>query len=110
MIVVNGLNNGVVWPSDKEVLSMQLNLNDTDAEALKIAIDSYYSSLREEIYHTEDYDVRQTLKGIEASLERVRDQLEPGWLARSGAGRDNAGAGPVIPPPAGGAPTPPPAT
>lgn len=93
---------------------MQLNLNDADLEALKIAIDSYYSSLREEIYHTEDYDVRQTLKGIEASLERVRDQLEPGWLARSGAGRDNMAPSPVIPPPAGGAPAskeaPPPAT
>jgi Fic family protein len=89
---------------------MQLNLNDADLEALKIAIDSYYSSLREEIYHTEDYDVRQTLKGIEASQERVRDQLEPGWLTRSGAGRDTAPTGPGVPPPAGAAPTAPPAT
>ena len=89
---------------------MQLNLTDADVDALKIAIDSYYSGLREEIYHTDDYDVRQTLKGIEASLERVRDQLEPGWLARSGAGRDNTPDGPVVPPPAGAAPTAPPAT
>ena len=89
---------------------MQLNLTDADVDALKIAIDSYYSDLREEIYHTEDYHVRQTLKGIETALEGIRDQLEPGWLARSGAGRDNAPAGPVVPPAAGGAPPPTPAT
>ena len=89
---------------------MQLNLTDSGVDALKIAIDSYYSDLREEIANTDDYDVRQTLKGIEAELAGIRDQLEPGWLARLGAVRATAPSGPVIPPPPGGAPTPPPAT
>ena len=89
---------------------MQLNLTDAGVDALKIAIDSYYSDLREEIANTDDYDVRETLKGIEAALAQIRDQLEPGWLARSGAVSNTAAAGSDIPPPPGSAPTPPPAT
>ena len=68
---------------------MQLNLTDSQVNALKITIDSYYSELREEIYHTDDYDTRQALKGLERELELIRDQLEPGWLARTGGGRDD---------------------
>jgi hypothetical protein len=58
---------------------MQLNLDDTQVTALKLAIDSYYSDLREEIANTDAYNVRQTLMGIEQSLVAVRAMLEPGW-------------------------------
>jgi hypothetical protein len=68
---------------------MQLNLSDAQVHALKAAIDSYYSDLREEIYHTDDYDTRQALKVLEHELELIREQLEPGWLARTGADRDD---------------------
>ena len=76
---------------------MQLNLTDAQLHALKIAIDSYYSELREEIYHTDDYDARQSLKALEHELELIREQLEPGWLARTGAGLDDQAA-PTLPP------------
>ena len=51
---------------------MQLNLSDTQVSALKTVIDSYYSDLREEIYHTDDYDGRQALKALEHELELIR--------------------------------------
>jgi hypothetical protein len=81
---------------------MQLNLTDSELNALILAIDSYYSDLREEIYHTDDYDMRQSLKDEERALETVREQLEPGWMARTGAGADDVE--PATPPP----PPPPP--
>jgi hypothetical protein len=76
---------------------MQLNLTDSQLNALILAIDSYYSQLREEIYHTDDYDMRQSLKDVERTLETLREQLEPGWLARTGAGADDVA--PAAPPP-----------
>jgi hypothetical protein len=69
---------------------MQLNLTDSQVNALILAIDSYYSDLREEIYHTDDYDMRQSLKDVESALGLIRDQLEPGWLARAQAELSNA--------------------
>lgn len=77
---------------------MQLNLTDSQVNALVLAIDSYYSDLREEIYHTDDYDVRQSLKDVERDLELVREQLEPGWMERTGAGADDATPAPPPPP------------
>lgn len=77
---------------------MQLNLTDSQVNALVLAIDSYYSDLREEIYHTDDYDVRQSLKDVERDLELVREQLEPGWMERTGAGTDDATPAPPPPP------------
>src|SRR4051812_25397484 len=77
---------------------MQLNLTDTQVHALKTAIDSYYSDLREEIYHTDAYDDRQALKMLEQELEGIRELLEPGWTARTGADRDNAPATASAPP------------
>jgi len=79
---------------------MQLNLTDSQLNALILAIDSYYSDLRQEIYHTEDYDMRQSLKDVERALETIREQLEPGWMARTGAGADDAAPAPAAPPPA----------
>ena len=68
---------------------MQITLTDAQVHALKIAVDSYYSELSEEIYHTDDYDTRQALKALERELELIRDLLEPGWIARTGADRDD---------------------
>jgi hypothetical protein len=79
---------------------MQLNLTDSQVNALVLAVDSYYSDLREEIYHTDDYDVRQSLKDVQRDLELVREQLEPGWMERTGAGADDAAPTPPPPPPA----------
>jgi hypothetical protein len=76
---------------------MQLNLTDSQLNALILAIDSYYSDLREEIYHTDDYDARQSLKDVETALEQIRDQLEPGWLARAQAGLTNPEPGTAPP-------------
>ena len=73
-------------------MPMQLNLTDVGANALKLAIDSYYSGLREEIYHTDNYDQRQMLKGIEQALGEIRAQLEPGWQPTFGNSAD-AGQG-----------------
>ena len=64
---------------------MQLTLTAAQTSALLAAIRSYYSDLREEIYHTEDYDLRQELKERELALGQTRDQLEPGWRAQAEA-------------------------
>jgi hypothetical protein len=80
---------------------MQLNLTGAQAQALILAIDAYYSDLREEIYHTDDYDTRQSLKAVEQALEQIRELLEPGWTARTGASADDV-APPAAPPPAAG--------
>ncbi|HMA37532.1 MAG TPA: hypothetical protein VKY74_23970 [Chloroflexia bacterium] len=68
---------------------MQLNLDAAQVSALITVLDSYYSDLREEIYHTEAYDMRQSLKELEQTLVQIREQLEPGWMARTGVGGDN---------------------
>ena len=78
---------------------MQLNLTDAGTQALKVAIDSYYSDLREEIYHTEDHDARETLKSIEQALADIREQLEPGWRASMAAAEP--AAAPAAPPATG---------
>lgn len=69
---------------------MQLDLSDSEANALILAIDSYYADLYEEIYHTADDDARQSLKDVERALAGIREQLEPGWRARSGANEEAA--------------------
>jgi len=73
-------------------MPLQLNLSDDQVKALSLAIDSYYSELREEIYHTDDYNERQTLKGVEQALSQIRMVLEPGWQAAPGYPAD-AGQG-----------------
>jgi hypothetical protein len=83
---------------------MQLNLSDAQAHALNLAVSAYYADLREEIYHTDDYDARQALKALEHELELIREMLDPGWIARTGADRDDAPA-PPLPPPAAPPPT-----
>jgi hypothetical protein len=92
---------------------MQLNLTGEQAQALILAIDSYYSDLREEIYHTDDYDTRQSLKAVEQALEQIREALEPGWAARTGASADDgapsAATAPVTPASVAEGPTTPPA-
>ncbi len=74
-------------------MPLQLNLSDDQVRALTLAIDSYYSDLREEIYHTDDYDERQTLKGVEQALSQIRMVLEPGWQPAPGY---PAGPGPGL--------------
>ncbi len=64
---------------------MQLDLTDSQVNALLLAIDSYYTDLREEIYHTDDEDMRESLKDVERTLAQIREQLEPGWMTRNGA-------------------------
>jgi hypothetical protein len=73
---------------------MQLNLTDAETEALIRAIDSYCSNLHSEIYHTDNYTMREDLKAQSRALDQVRDKLEPGWLARRGIP-----AAPPAPPP-----------
>jgi hypothetical protein len=68
---------------------MQLTLTDAQVHVLRTALDSYYSELRDQIHHTDDYDARQTMKALERELELIREQLEPGWIARTGADRDD---------------------
>lgn len=77
---------------------MQLNLDDTQVTALKLAIDSYYSDLREEIANTDAYNVRQTLMGIEQSLVAVRTMLEPGWTVANTTATREPMAGEGTPP------------
>jgi hypothetical protein len=74
-------------------MPLQLNLSDDQVTVLTLAIDSYYSDLREEIYHTDDSDVRQTLKDLEQALNGVRAALEPGWQPEPGYPAD---AGPDL--------------
>ncbi len=75
---------------------MQLDLTDSQVNALLLAIDSYYTDLREEIYHTDDEDMRESLKDVERTLAQIREQLEPGWMTRNGA--EAAEATPETPP------------
>lgn len=65
---------------------MRLDLTDSQVNVLLRAIDSYYTDLREEIYHTDDADIRQSLQDVEHTLSRLREQLEPGWRAHPDAG------------------------
>lgn len=71
---------------------MQRNLTNLQVNALLLAIASYYTDLREEINHSDDDDMRQSWTDGARALELIRDQLEPGWLARNGAGADDATA------------------
>ena len=65
-------------------MPLQLNLSDDQVLALTLAIDGYYSELREEIYHTDNSEVRQTLKEIEQALNGVR--CRAGTRLAAGAG------------------------
>ncbi len=75
---------------------MQLDLTDSQVNALLLAIDSYYADLRDEIYHTDDENMRESLRDVERTLEQIREQLEPGWMTRNGA--ESAEALPDSPP------------
>jgi hypothetical protein len=52
-----------------------LRLTDDDAGALREVLSSYLSDLRMEIADTEDFSLRERLKGTEALLKRLIAQL-----------------------------------
>jgi hypothetical protein len=55
---------------------MQLSLTDDEAVLLQHVLNRYLPSLREEVYKTENYEMRQELKADEALLKELIGRLE----------------------------------
>jgi len=56
---------------------MQINLSDDEAQLLTRVVKQYYSSLREEIYKTDTFDVKDDLKREEGILQGLLGKLPP---------------------------------
>jgi hypothetical protein len=54
---------------------MQMSLSDDEATLLARIVREYYSSLREEIYKTDTFDVKDELKREESILKGILDKL-----------------------------------
>jgi hypothetical protein len=54
---------------------MEIRLSERERELLLRVLDEYYSSLREEIYKTEAYQVKEELKIEEAAIKGLLDRL-----------------------------------
>jgi hypothetical protein len=54
---------------------MQLDLTDREVELLLKIVDQYYSSLREEIYKTEAYQIKGELKVEEGVVKSLLEKL-----------------------------------
>jgi|HubBroStandDraft_6_1064221.scaffolds.fasta_scaffold32615_2 hypothetical protein len=54
---------------------MQIDLSDQEKQVLLHIIDSYYSSLREEIYKTEAPGAKDDLKGEEETVKKLLERL-----------------------------------
>jgi hypothetical protein len=56
---------------------MRLSLDDREAALLRNVLDRHLSSLKEEVYKTENFQMRQELKADEALLKGIIARLEP---------------------------------
>lgn len=56
---------------------MQLSLTDPEAALLRNVLDRHLSLLREEVYKTENYRMRQELKADEELLKGIIGRLQP---------------------------------
>lgn len=54
---------------------MQLNLDDNELSALLNVLNSYIPELRDEIIHTDSYDMREELKAQEQTLRALVTKL-----------------------------------
>jgi hypothetical protein len=54
---------------------MQMSLSDDEAALLARVVKEYYSSLREEIYRTETFDVKKDLKREESMLKGILEKF-----------------------------------
>lgn len=54
---------------------MQISLSDDEAAVLVKVAKQYYSDLREEIYRTEAFEVKNELKREESILKAILDRL-----------------------------------
>ena len=55
---------------------MMLQLDDAEAAVLKQVLTDYLSDLRMEIVDTEDYDLRESMKGDEVIIKRLIANLD----------------------------------
>ncbi len=54
---------------------MQINLDENEVSAVLEALNYYLPNLRDEIYKTENYDMRESLKAQEAAIKSVIAKL-----------------------------------
>jgi hypothetical protein len=54
---------------------MNIELNEQESDLLTRVIEGYYSSLREEIYKTETYQLKRELKEEEAMIKSLLEKL-----------------------------------
>jgi len=54
---------------------MQISFSDEEAAVIARILDQYYSDLREEIYKTETFDVKNQLKREEATLKEILGKI-----------------------------------
>lgn len=54
---------------------MQISLSDDEAALLATVVSQYYSDLREEIYKTDTFDVKNQLKRDEIILKGILNKL-----------------------------------
>jgi hypothetical protein len=54
---------------------MQINLDENEVSAVLEALNYYLPNLRDEVYKTENYDMRESLKAQEAAIKSVIAKL-----------------------------------
>jgi hypothetical protein len=55
---------------------MQINISDQERELLVRILEDYYSTLREEVYKTETYTVKDDLKNEESAIRDLLGKLQ----------------------------------
>ena len=55
---------------------MQLNLDQQEAGVLRLVLEAYLPQLREEVYKTEAYELREGLKQREEVVKRLLSSLQ----------------------------------
>jgi len=65
------------------VVAMELSLSEEEREILSEALNGILSSLRQEVYKTENYDYRKQLQQKEAVLKGLLSRLGPARIVGS---------------------------
>jgi len=55
---------------------MEISLTEEEARVLRAVLEMYLPQLREEVYKTERYELRETLKGGEAVIKALIEKLD----------------------------------
>lgn len=60
---------------------MDISLTDRERDLLERIVEDYYSTLREEIYKTEAYQIKEELKSEESAIKVLLEKLRSAPIA-----------------------------